>query len=285
MRVLGIISSPRKGGNSELAVKEILRTLPDSWEKAMININDLNIKTCKACYGCIPQGAECRVKDDMSFLIDQVRQADKVVVAAPAYMLGGHTMLKRALDRLIGLTSEYPNFGPADCVIVVPYGYYGWEGMSKEDTLLFARKFHCRVVGSEVMLATLPGDSVKGENLEKLHRLADALENGIEGLPKPTSDAFECPFCSGTAFMVRPDGTLQCGICGGQAKLSHGEGGLKLDYDPDFQHRLTHRALDLHAAYLDEKKNLFLSTRKEIQALQASYNECDAWWIKPEKEE
>ena len=49
MRVLGIISSPRKGGNSELAVKEILKTLPDSWEKAMININDLEIKTCTAC--------------------------------------------------------------------------------------------------------------------------------------------------------------------------------------------------------------------------------------------
>ena len=38
MRVLGIMSSPRRGGNSELAAKEILNTLPDSWEKAMINI-------------------------------------------------------------------------------------------------------------------------------------------------------------------------------------------------------------------------------------------------------
>ena len=52
MRVLGIISSPRRGGNSELAAKEILNTLPDSWEKAMININDLDIKTCTACYAC-----------------------------------------------------------------------------------------------------------------------------------------------------------------------------------------------------------------------------------------
>ena len=43
MRVLGIISSPRRGGNSELAAKEILNTLPDSWEKAMININDLDM--------------------------------------------------------------------------------------------------------------------------------------------------------------------------------------------------------------------------------------------------
>ena len=49
MRVLGIISSPRKGGNSELAAKEILRSLPEEWEKAMVNLYDLNIKNCTAC--------------------------------------------------------------------------------------------------------------------------------------------------------------------------------------------------------------------------------------------
>ena len=176
MRVLGIISSPRRGGNSELAAKEILNTLPDSWEKAMININDLDIKTCTACYACVPQGSLCKLKDDLGFLVEQVRQADKVVVAAPAYMLGGHTTIKRVLDRLISLVSEYRNFGPADCVIAVSYGFDGWEGMSKEDLVLFARKFHCNVIGTELMLATLPGDSVKGENLQKLRRLASLLE-------------------------------------------------------------------------------------------------------------
>ena len=49
--------------------------------------------------------------------------------------------------------------------------------MSKEDLVLFARKFHCNVIGTELMLATLPGDSVKGENLQKLRRLASLLEN------------------------------------------------------------------------------------------------------------
>lgn len=73
MRVLGIISSPRRGGNSELAAKEILNTLPDSWEKAMININDLDIKTCTACYACVPQGSLCKLKDDLGLSRRQVR--------------------------------------------------------------------------------------------------------------------------------------------------------------------------------------------------------------------
>lgn len=283
MRVLGIISSPRRGGNSELAAKEILNTLPDSWEKAMININDLDIKTCTACYACVPQGSLCKLKDDLGFLVEQVRQADKVVVAAPAYMLGGHTTIKRVLDRLISLVSEYRNFGPADCVIAVSYGFDGWEGMSKEDLVLFARKFHCNVIGTELMLATLPGDSVKGENLQKLRRLASLLENGSKGLPALTSEALECPFCSSTALHIHPDGKIRCCVCAGEGKLVPGENGLKMDYDPSFNHHLTHRSLDIHADYLAEKKQLFLDTRKEIKELQAKYTDLD-WWVRPEKE-
>ena len=152
---LGIISSPRRGGNSELAAKEILNTLPDSWEKAMININDLDIKTCTACYACVPQGSLCKLKDDLGFLVEQVRQADKVVVAAPAYMLGGHTTIKRVLDRLISLVSEYRNFGPADCVIAVSYGFDGWEGMSKEDLVALRQKIslQCHRYGTDARYA------------------------------------------------------------------------------------------------------------------------------------
>ena len=284
MRVLGIISSPRKGGNSELAAKEILNTLPDSWEKSMINLNDLNIKTCTACYGCVPEGVKCKIKDDdLDFLIRHVKHADKVVIAAPAYMLGGHTMLKRVLDRLISLVSDYKRFKSSDCVIAVSYGFDGWEGMSKEDAVLFARKFHLNVIGTELMLATLPGDSVKGENLEKLHRLAALLEKGHEGLPEPTSSALECPFCSSTALHIHPDGKLRCCVCAGEGRLVQTEDGLKMEYDPNFNHHLTHKSLDIHADYLTEKKQLFLDTRKEIKALQATYADLD-WWVRPEKE-
>lgn len=284
MRVLGIISSPRKGGNSELAAKEILNTLPDSWEKSLINLNELNIKTCTACYGCVPEGVKCKIKDDdLDFLIRHVKHADKVVIAAPAYMLGGHTMMKRVLDRLISLVSDYKLFHPTDCVIAVSYGFDGWEGLSKEDAVLFARKFHLNVIGTELMLATLPGDSVKGENLEKLHHLAALLENGREGLPEPTSTALECPFCSSTALHIHPDGKLRCCVCAGEGKLVQGENGLKMEYDPSFNHHLTHKSLDIHADYLTEKKQLFLDTRKEIKALQAKYADLD-WWVRPERE-
>ena len=133
------------------------------------------------------------------------------------------------------------------------------------------------------MLATLPGDSVQGENLKKLHRLAGLLKDGHKGMPEPTSDALECPFCSSTALHIHPDGKIRCCVCAGEGRLVQKENGFRMEYDPSFNHHLTHASLDAHSAYLAEKKQLFLDTRKDIKALQANYADCD-WWISPEKE-
>ncbi len=281
MKVIGLVSSPRKGGNSEIAVKEIFRQLPEDWEKEMIRINELNIEYCKACYGCIPAGAKCRQKDDLDFLIRKIKHADKVVIAAPTYLLGCHTAIKKVLDRLISIVSDYKSFPHSDCVIVSSYGMPQWEGMVKEDMQLFAKKFHLNVIGHEVMLATLPGDTVKGENLEKLTALANLLIHGSDGAVKPTSEAIECPICASTGFHVNPDGSVKCMVCSLEGKLIKGEHGLALEYDPEFEHKFTDHSLDHHVDYLIEKKDLFLATRGEVKEIQAKYAPLD-WWVKPE---
>lgn len=281
MRVVGLVSSPRKGGNSEIAVKEVFRQLPEDWEKEMIRINELNINYCTACYGCVPEGAKCRQKDDFNWLIDKIKDADKVVIAAPTYLLGCHTAIKKVLDRLISIVGDYKSFSHADCVIISPYGMAEWEGLVKEDMQLFAKKLHLNVIGHEVMLATLPGDTVKGENLEKITALANLLINGSDGVMKPTSSALECPICASTGFHVNPDGSVKCMVCSLEGRFVHGENGLKLEYDPDFNHKFTYKSLDDHVQYLIDKKDLFLATRGEVKAIQAEYAPLD-WWVKPE---
>ena len=66
-KVLGLIASPRKGGNSELAVREMMRRFPDDWEKGMIRLTDLDIAYCRACYACLSKGKGCVLEDDMAF--------------------------------------------------------------------------------------------------------------------------------------------------------------------------------------------------------------------------
>ena len=213
MKVLGIVSSPRRGGNSELAVKEIINQLPSDWEKEMIRLNELNIKYCTACYACLPENKGCKLEDDLNFLLDHVKKADKIVIAAPAYFLGGHTAMKMVLDRLLSILTNFREFEGKECVLVAPYGLYKWEGLVKEDMIIFAREFNLTIVDSAVILATLPGDSVKGENLKIMHRLAKSLVDGPQKA-EPESASLDCPFCTSRTLTVFPDGAWTCTVCG-----------------------------------------------------------------------
>lgn len=285
MRILGIVSSPRKGGNSELAVKEVMRHFPENSEKVMINLCSLDIENCNACYSCVPRGSKCVIKDDLDFIIRNVKHSDKVVVAAPSYMLGAHTMIKRVLDRLISLVADYPNFNCTDCVIVNSYGYDDWEGLAYEDLLMFCKKLHMNVIGSEVILATLPGDSVKGENLKKLQNLAELLASGKTdkniGATRGNvadKDVLVCPFCGSSVMHISYNGAVHCGLCAAEMELTLKEDGYDLKYDPTVNHHFTHKSLDEHVEYLKEKKQLFLETRGEIKKIQEYYSKPVLWF-------
>ena len=289
MRILGIVSSPRRGGNSELAVKEILRAFTGE-ERVMINLNDLNISNCDACYSCVPKGKKCRIDDDLDFLIRNIKHSDKVVIAAPSYLLGVHTAVKRALDRLISLVADYPFFKHTDCVIVNPYGYTDWEGTAREELILFAKKLHLNVLAERTILATLPGDSVRGGNLEILRELAELLKTGA-----PDADAgmtqgnvcgrelLTCPHCGSSLLQIMPQGAVRCSICGSRMTLVKVCSGFDLEYDPGYSHHFTPESLDAHVDYLMEKKQLFLDTRHEVKALQDNYAADDEWWLKPSR--
>lgn len=286
MRVVGLVSSPRKGGNSELAVKEIMNCLPADWEKVMLRLNELNIEDCNACYKCVPSGAKCPIKDDLDLIIRNIKHSDKVVIAFPAYIFTAPGPVKTIMDRLISITSDHRTFPKSDCVMVLSYGMDGWDGMIKEDAIVLANKLHLNLLDARPILATLPGDSVQGENLEIVRGLAKMLEEGRNDIPVPGPDAADspltCPHCSSTAMKIYPGGRLRCSVCGGTSSLHAGDGGFSVSADAeDHPGYFTEQSLDEHVDYLTEKKNLFIQNVRSIKELQAGYEEPDRW-IHPE---
>ena len=280
MRVIGFVSSPRKGGNSELAVKEIMRCLPEDWEKVMLRLSDLNIENCRAYYRCLPTGSKCAISDDLDQIIRNIKHSDKVIFAFPTYIYTAPGPVKKIMDRLLSVMSDRELFPGSDCVMVLPYGIEGWDGLIKEDAIALANVLHLNLLEATPIHATLPGDSVVGENLDTLHRLAGLLIDGHAGAPRPTSDALECPHCSSTALKVRPDGNVCCAICGG---ISHLQGtpdkGFSLHtVENDFKGHFTAESFRIHIETLTEKKALFLKNLKSIQKIQAEYAGDDLWW-------
>ncbi len=99
MKVLGILGSPRKEGNSGLLLDKALegaRCAGAGTEK--ICLGDLNFKGCISCAGCEKTG-KCVLADDMAPIYDKLKSADIVILASPIYFAGVPSQLKAMIDR------------------------------------------------------------------------------------------------------------------------------------------------------------------------------------------
>jgi len=99
MKVLGIVGSPRKNGNTEVLVKEALdsaRRLGASTE--MVKVSDMNIMPCDGCETCDITD-ECKIEDDMQSLYAKLLQADGIIFGSPVYFWGVTAQAKAIIDR------------------------------------------------------------------------------------------------------------------------------------------------------------------------------------------
>jgi multimeric flavodoxin WrbA len=99
MNVLGIVCSPRKGGNTEILVREALEAARKAGsETELFLIADKNISFCNACDACIKTG-KCTIKDDMQALYEKMEAADGIIFGTPVYFLSVSAQAKAVMDR------------------------------------------------------------------------------------------------------------------------------------------------------------------------------------------
>ncbi len=98
MKVVGIVGSLRKGGNTEYAVKSSLKAVEDMGvETELISLSDFNIHPCDGC-GCC-KTRECHINDDMQNLLPKLSASDALIIGSPVYYGGISGGLKCFLDR------------------------------------------------------------------------------------------------------------------------------------------------------------------------------------------
>ncbi len=85
MKVLGIMGSPRIGGNTDLLLDAALRGAAEAGaEVEKIVADRLKMTPCKEIYQCEKDGT-CPFKDDMQPLYQTVLDADVVIAASPMF--------------------------------------------------------------------------------------------------------------------------------------------------------------------------------------------------------
>ena len=120
-RVLGIVGSPRRQGNTEILVDEVLSAAKEKGaETQKVILSQLDIKPCRACNVCRDKG-KCVHEDDMVELIEQMKEADAFVFGTPVYWWGPTAQFKAFLDRWYGIYGQGILRGK-DTVLVIPLG-------------------------------------------------------------------------------------------------------------------------------------------------------------------
>lgn len=101
MRVIGVSGSPRKDGNTDRLVREVLAGAAASGaETRFIRAADARIQGCVSCYHCRGTGV-CALHDDMAEIFEEILKADVVVLGSPVYMGQMCGQLKVFVDRML----------------------------------------------------------------------------------------------------------------------------------------------------------------------------------------
>lgn len=99
MEFLGIMGSPRKGGNTDILLDHSLKGAKDAGAKVeKIYLVDLKILPCLEIYACL-KGGECAIKDDMRELYKKLIQCNRLIIGAPIFFYGVSATTKAFIDR------------------------------------------------------------------------------------------------------------------------------------------------------------------------------------------
>lgn len=101
MKILVILGSPRRKGNSETATVTVIDELSTltKTDVEYVRLVKLDISPCIGCGGCEETG-ECIVKDGMAELYEKIDEADVIFLVAPTYFYGLSAQIKGCIDRI-----------------------------------------------------------------------------------------------------------------------------------------------------------------------------------------
>lgn len=108
-KVYIISGSARKGGNSDLLCDAFLKRAQDAGHVAKkISLADTAISGCIGCYACKKTGV-CFKKDGMAEVLEEMIEADVIVLSSPVYFYSINGQLKSVMDRTLPRYTEIKN--------------------------------------------------------------------------------------------------------------------------------------------------------------------------------
>ena len=122
MKVLMLNGSPRKGGNTARALREMEKTFQEERvEVEILQVGQLPIRGCTACGACRKLG-KCVFDDAVNEAAEKFREADGLVLASPVYYASANATLMAFVQRLFYSTAFPKTMKVGACVCVARRG-------------------------------------------------------------------------------------------------------------------------------------------------------------------
>jgi len=181
-RILGIVGSPRRQGNTHLLVSRILDGAQAEGAVAdTLFLNDLTIRECDGCHACW-KGKPCSKRDDMQAVYPKIIESDVIVFGTPVYWYGPTALMKALIDRFVyfNCPENRAKIRGKPALLAVPF-----EDNDLETAGLVVAFFEKSLEYLEMKLigqVIAPGVGEKGDILRASARLDEGYELGRQSV-------------------------------------------------------------------------------------------------------
>lgn len=184
-KIIGIVGSPRKKGNTDILVDKILEGAKDAGaDVEKVHLRGLKIKECDGCYVCW-KGKECPKKDDMNDLYPKIAASDVIVFGTPVYWFGPTALLKAFIDRLIYFNCPENRAKIAGKAAVIASPFEDTDMETASTLVAFFKKCLDYLEMNLAGRILVPGVAEKGDILAKSDVLEQAYHLGASLAKKP----------------------------------------------------------------------------------------------------
>lgn len=287
VKILGLVGSYRKFGNTEVLVREALMSAEEMGaEVEMLRLTNLNIEPCKGCMACVFKNDDCRIKDDTNFLFSKLFEADGIILGSPIYIFGPVGKIKMIQDRFLQISTKPEKLANKIGAIIAVGGAPGGEGTIMPGLATFFLFLGIPVVDQMLVYSHGPGEILLHEDaVEKANQIGRELVEALqddEAKTKYIEGSGVCPICHQN-FLVLKDGVLECGLChtratpkieGGKLILEFGEAELKKG--EEIQEEFAE-----HIENLSETGVKYLKLKDEIDKRKEKYKNFAIKEVKP----
>lgn len=103
MKILALQASPRKNGNTNRVLDEMIKGAEDNGHEVIkYYLEKMDIRPCSGCEICA-NGKDCRYEDDGAEIINQLAQGAGVILASPIYFGQMTAQAKIIVDRFYSI--------------------------------------------------------------------------------------------------------------------------------------------------------------------------------------